>query len=89
MSSLVPASCLVFLVVFPALTRGQETTNDELESFSIGKGAEAIIIPVTVGGKSYSFLVDSGASYSVFDSTLSSHQRVRASAVGQCANSNG
>ena len=72
MLPLVPVSCLMFLFAFPIVTPGQERTDEELESFSIGKNAEAVIIPVTIGGRSYSFLVDSGASFTVFDSSLSS-----------------
>jgi hypothetical protein len=41
-----------------------------LAEFDIGKDAAAVIIPVTIRGRSYPFLVDTGSTYSVFDTSL-------------------
>src|SRR5262245_1784866 len=49
-----------------------EAPEDELEGFAISREVEPIVIPVTIAGKSYPFLVDTGSTYTVFDTSLAS-----------------
>src|ERR1022692_2723488 len=41
-----------------------------LERFKIGRHGEAILVPVTLNGKAFHFLLDTGANVTVFDSAL-------------------
>ena len=44
-----------------------------LESFKFDPDDRWVLIPVRVGGKDYQFILDTGATFSVFDVTLRSH----------------
>ena len=68
MSSLVAVVGLTLVLAAPAVAT---MPADELETFSIGRNVEPIIIPVTIGDHSYPFLVDTGSTSSVFDVSLS------------------
>ena len=65
MSSLAHLSCLAILLGLTA-----KPPDDELEGFAISREVEPIVIPVTIAGKSYPFLVDTGSTYTVFDTSL-------------------
>ena len=71
MSSLVPVLGLTIILAVPVVNAVAKTPDDALESFSIGRNVEPIVIPVTIGDKSYPFLVDTGSAFSVFDISLS------------------
>ncbi len=70
MSSLFRVACLAFLLAFSTLAPAGHLPGDELEAFPISRAAEPIVVPVTIGDKSYPFLVDSGSTFTVFDTSL-------------------
>ena len=71
MSSCVSRWCLACLLVFPFAGEVANFSEEELAAFSIGRAAEPIVLPVKIGDRYYSFLVDSGTSFTVVDSSLS------------------
>jgi hypothetical protein len=65
-------SCLAVLLLVPALAAAAAAPPqaDVREVFDIGRDVGPIIVPVTIRGKAYPFVVDTGANGSVFDESL-------------------
>src|SRR5215471_12403369 len=66
-------SGIVFLLFLPQQSGGQKVGLDPrnvLERFDVAKDGDALIVPVEFQGKTYRFLLDTGASVTVFDTSL-------------------
>jgi predicted aspartyl protease len=69
---------LAFCVLFLSIGCGQEPKSSSeglvdqriLAEFTIEKGGDFILLPVDFKGKEYSFVLDTGCSHTVFDSSL-------------------
>ena len=48
----------------------EEVVTNQRTEFPIGGGSGAILIPVKIGGQKYSFLLDTGSSHTIFDTSL-------------------
>ena len=48
----------------------EEVVTDQRTEFPIGGGSGAILIPIKIGGQEYSFVLDTGSSHTVFDTSL-------------------
>jgi PDZ domain/Aspartyl protease len=61
----------LFFVTF-AHAEDPKPSNDSnvLEKFAVAKDGDALVLPVKLKGKSYLFLLDSGASHNIFDPSL-------------------
>ncbi len=44
-----------------------------VETFAVARNGDLLLVPVTIGGHEYPFVVDTGSSWCVVDSTLRSH----------------
>jgi hypothetical protein len=62
--------CLVLLLPLLPLASASPAGDDVLEEFDIGRDAGPIVVPVTIQGKRYPFVVDTASSHSVFDTSL-------------------
>jgi hypothetical protein len=62
-------SCLTLLFVLQTAVSAPSTAG-VLEEVAIPRAGEPLIVPVTVEGQTYSFVVDTGTSQSVFDASL-------------------
>jgi hypothetical protein len=56
--------------ILAAETPQQIPAGDVIERFKIGNDGDAILVPVTIAEKKYLFLIDTGASWTVFDRSL-------------------
>jgi hypothetical protein len=72
MSVLTRLSCLVFLLALPemGLAVAPPSLGNVLEEFAFSREGGPIIVPVTIRGKSYPFIVDTGCTVSVLDESL-------------------
>ncbi len=71
MSARVRLSCLAALLTLAAgAPAAAPPAGDVLEEFEVCREGGPLIVPVTIGGKSYPFLVDTGATASTFDLSL-------------------
>lgn len=66
---------LAVLLLVPMLPHvaqgiGDDVSDNVIASFPIPRDGDALFLPVEIDGKAYHFLVDTGASMSMFDSTL-------------------
>lgn len=71
-------SALFLLILSSSLSQGQESGRTDrsmqiLEQFDIHNDGDALLIPVTLDGKVYPFIFDTGVPYIVYDKTLRSH----------------
>jgi Aspartyl protease/PDZ domain len=56
--------------ILGAETPQQIPAEDVIERFKIGNDGDAILVPVTIAEKKYLFLIDTGASWTIFDQSL-------------------
>ncbi len=71
MSAPVRLSCLAALLTLPlSVSAAAPPMANVLAEFVVARDGEPIVIPVTIQGKSYPFLVDTGATRSYFDQKL-------------------
>jgi hypothetical protein len=61
--------CLFALFASTRILRGEDTQRDRCE-FGIANDGDALIVPVKIDGKEFPFLVDTGATITVFDKKL-------------------
>jgi predicted aspartyl protease len=54
----------------PAMTPPAQKDPDLLAEFSTGKGRRFIILPVTIKGQAYSFILDTGSTITILDKSL-------------------
>lgn len=73
MTSRMGLSCLAMLLIFQVVVPAPPTGGDVLEEFAIDRDGGPLIIPVVVGGRSCPFVVDTGASFTLFDVSLRPH----------------
>lgn len=70
----VPSSLYVAIIVFIIVAQGARAgAADEaakLQTFSVAKNGQPIIVPVRIGGIEYRFLLDTGSSVTLFSSSL-------------------
>src|SRR5262245_19042282 len=69
MSSVYRLACL-FLLVLPLSSKAAAPPPDTVEEFDIGTDEGPIIVPVTIAGKKYPFLLDTGATHVGYDRSL-------------------
>jgi len=50
--------------------KAEEVVTDQRTEFPIGGGSGDILIPVKIGGQEYSFMMDTGSSHTMFDTSL-------------------
>jgi hypothetical protein len=65
------ALAVAFAVAWPVVSVADERDDNVIDYFPIPKNGDPIAVPVHIGGRQYSFLLDTGAGVSVFDRTLS------------------
>jgi hypothetical protein len=72
MSVLARLACVAFLFLLPEAALGVAPPHEEgvLEEFPFDNDGGEIIVPLTLKGKSYPFLLDTGSTMSIFDDSL-------------------
>ena len=70
----VPLSLIPLLALASGSLAGTVSSDkkdpDLLEAFAIGQQGRVIILPVTIEGKDYPFVFDTGSSHVLYDTTL-------------------
>src|SRR5262245_30162814 len=61
---------LCLLLVLPVVAPAEAPPNDVLEEFEIGTDEGPILLPVTIAGKQYPFLLDTGCAHCGYDRSL-------------------
>src|SRR6266852_301234 len=64
-----------FLLLSPVAIRAEDQrptvpAKKALEEFDVGKSGDVIIVPITIGQKKYSFVLDTGSNTSVYDQSM-------------------
>jgi hypothetical protein len=64
-----------FLLLLPVAIRAEDQrptvpAKNVLEEFDVGKNGDFIIVPITIGQKKYSFVLDTGSNTSMFDQSI-------------------
>lgn len=60
----------VLSAALPCALRGAETDDNVIETFDVARNGDFLLIPVQIAGKTYDFLVDTGADLSALDDSF-------------------
>lgn len=71
---LVPLISLIVALLLSARNRGEEVDSrpqrEPLATFEVARSGDPLILPVSMGGKRYQFVLDSASTFHVFDASL-------------------
>ncbi len=72
---LAPFSIIFAFALAPCVAVEPDNEAEVRAEFSVARAGDLLIVPVTIGGKSYPFLVQTGATFTTFGKPLEDHVR--------------